>query len=72
MDCYLNPPRVMSPWFLAYKTYQTEVVRFSLKIFISALTCSDNIMVLIQRILENLFPIPSSPIDEIFYVMKVT
>ena len=41
MNRYLNPPRVMFPWSLAYKAYQTEVVRFGLEIVISALTRSN-------------------------------
>ena len=72
MDRYGNAPWVMFPWTLAYKEYQTEVVHFVLKMVICPLTRSDNLMVLVQSILDSLVPVPSSPIDEIFYVTRVT
>ena len=73
MDCYINPPRVMFPWTLAYEAYQTEVVRFSLKeVVICPLTRSDDLMVLVRPIFDSLVPIPSSHIDEIFYVTRMT
>ena len=59
MDRYLSPPWEMFPWSLAYEAFQSEVVRFGLKIVISALTRSNDIMVLVQRILDSLVPIPS-------------
>ena len=72
MDRYLSPPREIFPWSLTYQAFQSEVVRFGLKIVLSALTRLNNIMVLVQHILDSLVPIPSSPVDEIFYVTKVT
>jgi hypothetical protein len=72
MDRYVAPPRVICPWTLGYEAFQTEALRFGLKIAISALTRSKDIMVPVQHILDNLVPIPSSPIDEIFYVTRVT
>ena len=43
MDRYITPSQVMFPWSLAYKAFQTEVVRYGLKIVISALTRSNDI-----------------------------
>ena len=72
MDCYVNAPRVMFHWSLAYKEYRHEVIRFALKVDVCPFTRSDDHMVLIQPILNSIIPVPASPIDEIFYVTKMT
>ena len=61
----------MFPWTLAYKENQTELVRFALKVVICPLTRLYDLVVLIQPILDSIVPVPSSPIDKIFYVARM-
>ena len=71
MDRYVNAPRVMFPWSLAYKDYRLQVVCFVLKVVICSFTRSEDPIVLAQPLLDSITPVPVVPVDEIFYVTKM-